>query len=98
MYVWQGRYQRERLNVLAETVSIHENDVSDELLRHELEEKFLYTSIEVIDAAIRGYLLTADGKLEIQAVEVFLKTGETQTKVTESVVSLTRSNGVSNNL
>ena len=82
MYVWQGRYRKERLNVVAETLHQQEVDEAlDEALRHRLELEFVETSLQNIDTAIRKYLETADGSAEVDLVMPMMKLGRSLTSI-----------------
>ena len=82
MYVWQGRYRKERLNVVAETLHQREVDEAlDEALRHRLELEFVETSLQNIDTAIRKYLETADGSAEVDLVMPMMKLGRSLTSI-----------------
>ena len=87
MYVWQGRYRRERLNVVAETIHQQEVDESrGEDLRHRLELEFIETTLQNIDSAIRKYLETADGTAEVECILPMVQLGEILSSVISSII------------
>lgn len=80
MYIWQGKYRKERLNVVAETLQQQEEDEArDERLRCQLELDFIETTLQNIDTAIRMYLETSDGGEEVEVIMPMVPPGDTST-------------------
>ena len=80
MYVWQSKYRKERLNVVAETLQQQEEDEArDERLRCQLELDFIETTLQNIDTAIRKYLETSDGGEEVEVIMPMVPPGDTST-------------------